>query len=416
VFDISDVTVQDQAGTASIDALSSTDLGNNGGNWDITGTCNRANLNTATSVVSSGPNPSTNGVPVTFTASVLAGRNPVTAGSVTFIGGGACAAPDTVLSGPIALSGTGQAAFSTSSLGAASHVITACYGGAAGYNASNGSVEQVVGKSNQAALSITVSSPLTYPRTGTMGVSGGSTGGTVAYTLLSGPCTIAGNELKAESGTGICRVTATMAGNDDFNDVSSPERTVVLQRAAQAAVVVTAPSEVTYGVDATIAAAGGSTTEDFIFSAGGSTGCLVLGTLVVVTNASGTCVLRAIRTGDSNYSDSAPSDPFVVTLRKANQSPLRLAVPASLAHGTMGIATTTGGSGTGALTYSAGSSTGCAVSATTGAITVSDPGGTCAISASKAGDDNFNGPVTDGPKAVVLLKVDQALVVATVRH
>jgi hypothetical protein len=115
-------------------------------------------------------------------------------------------------------------------------------------------------------------------------------------------------------------------------------------------------------------------------------------------------VLRAIRTGNGNYKDSAPSEPFTVKLIKANQSPLRLTVPSSLAGGATGTATTTGGNGTGPVTYSAGSSTGCAVGATTGVITVQDPAGTCAISVSKAGDDNYTGPVTDGPKVVTLQK------------
>jgi hypothetical protein len=249
-----------------------------------------------------------------------------------------------------------------------------------------------------------VKSPLVYPQTAAMSVTGGSAGGAVTYTLVSGPCRIEGHLLRPEGGMGICKVTATMAGNDEFSDVTSPERSVLLQRADQAAVTVTAPSEATYGTNVTATASGGSTAEDFMFSAGGSTGCMVLGTTVVVTNAEGSCVLRAIRTGDVNYSDSAPSEPFTVKLNKANQSPLRLTVPPSLAGGATGTATTTGGSGTGAVTYSAGASTGCAVGATTGVITVHDPAGTCAISASKAGDVNFNGPVTDGPKTVILQK------------
>jgi hypothetical protein len=138
----------------------------------------------------------------------------------------------------------------------------------------------------------------------------------------------------------------------------------------------------------------------------GKTTGLVLGITGIVTNATGTCALRAIRTGDVNYRDSAPSEPFIVRLHKADQAPLRLTVPPSLAPGATGTATTTGGSGSGAVTYSAGSSTGCAVGATTGVITVSDPSGTCAISVSKAGDDNYIGPVTDGPKTVILQKVE----------
>jgi hypothetical protein len=37
-------------------------------------------------------------------------------------------------------------------------------------------------------------------------------------------------------------------------------------------------------------------------------------------------------------------------------------------------------------------------------ITVSNASGTCSISASKAGDNNYNGPVTDGPKTVTTAK------------
>jgi hypothetical protein len=281
-FDIADAAVQDQAGSASIDAGSSTDLGNNGRNWNITSTCNRASLTAppavaspavatppavvapdlkalpavagpgsaaSTVVVAASPNPSAVGEPVTFTATVSAGPGPVAAGSVTFIEGGACSAPQTVLSGPIALNAGGQAIFRTSSLGAAGHIVTACYSGTARYDASNGIVEQIVGRSKQAPLVLDVKSPLVYPQTAAMSVTGGSAGGAVTYTLVSGPCRIEGHLLRPEGGMGICKVTATMAGNDDFSDVTSPERSVFLQRADQAAVTVTAPSMATYGTD-----------------------------------------------------------------------------------------------------------------------------------------------------------------------
>ena len=115
-----------------------------GGNGSLTVTFN-ANANTTTSVASSA-NPSTYGDNVTFTATVVAGVTPVTAGSVTFIEGGTCAAPTTLLAGPTALNGSGQAAFSIATLSVPSHTIIACYGGASGFNSSNGSVTQTVNK------------------------------------------------------------------------------------------------------------------------------------------------------------------------------------------------------------------------------------------------------------------------------
>ncbi|MBI3243957.1 MAG: Ig-like domain repeat protein, partial [Chloroflexi bacterium] len=117
-----------------------------GANGSLTVTFN-SNANTTTTVASSS-NPSTYGNNVTFTASVKVGTTAVTSGSVTFIEGGTCAAPTTTLAGPTALNGSGQAAFSTSTLTVPSHTITACYGGAAGFNSSNGSVTQTVNKAN----------------------------------------------------------------------------------------------------------------------------------------------------------------------------------------------------------------------------------------------------------------------------
>jgi len=78
-------------------------------------------------------------------------------------------------------------------------------------------------------------------------------------------------------------------------------------------------------------------------------------------------------------------------------------VPASITYGSTGLASTTGGTGAGAVSFSDGLSTGCAVNASTGVISVSNASGTCAISASKAGDNNHN-PISDGPKTVALNK------------
>ena len=74
-----------------------------------------------------------------------------------------------------------------------------------------------------------------------------------------------------------------------------------------------------------------------------------------------------------------------------------LSVPASFTYGTTGTAFTTGGSGTGAVGFSDGASTGCG-STHDRLISVSNASGSCSISASKAGDNDYNGPVTTGPR------------------
>ena len=83
-----------------------------------------------------------------------------------------------------------------------------------------------------------------------------------------------------------------------------------------------------------------------------------------------------------------------------------LSVPASVTYGTTGDASTTGGSGTGAVSFSHGASTGCTVNSSTGLISVNNASGTCSISATKAGDNNHN-PVSNGP-AATLVKANQA--------
>ena len=88
--------------------------------------------------VTSGTNPSTYGGSVTFTATVTGSPvNPSSVGTVAFKDNG------TTLCFAVALSGN-QAICTTSSLSAGTHPITADYSGAAGFNASTGSMTQTV--------------------------------------------------------------------------------------------------------------------------------------------------------------------------------------------------------------------------------------------------------------------------------
>lgn len=94
-----------------------------------------------TTTVSSSPNPSVFGQPVTFTATVTGAGTPT--GSVTFTEGA------TVLASGIAVGGTGQASFSSAALAAGSHTITASFTGTNGWANSSGSdsaAPQVVSK------------------------------------------------------------------------------------------------------------------------------------------------------------------------------------------------------------------------------------------------------------------------------
>jgi MBG domain (YGX type)/YDG domain len=77
--------------------------------------------------------------------------------------------------------------------------------------------------------------------------------------------------------------------------------------------------------------------------------------------------------------------------------------PSSATYGQTGLtATASGGSGGGAYSYSAGSSTACSVNASTGAITISAGSGTCAITAARAADDDYNVSSPSAPANVTV--------------
>jgi hypothetical protein len=117
-------------------------------------------------------------------------------GNATFIEGGTCATPTVTLAGPTLLDGSGHASFSTSTLSAGTHTITACYSGSRNFTPSNGGVGQTVNQAappNPAATSTTVTSSLN-PSTYEQSV-------TFATTVTNSSGTPTGNVTFIEGGT-----------------------------------------------------------------------------------------------------------------------------------------------------------------------------------------------------------------------
>jgi len=107
-------------------------------------------VSTSTTLVSS-PNPSTAGQSVTFTATVTSGAG-VPAGSVTFAEGA------TVWASNESVDGTGHASFSTTTLTAGSHTLTATFTGAAGWGNSSGTNSAAPHLVNTTATTVTFTS------------------------------------------------------------------------------------------------------------------------------------------------------------------------------------------------------------------------------------------------------------------
>ena len=89
--------------------------------------------------------------------------------------------------------------------------------------------------------------------------------------------------------------------------------------------------------------------------------------------------------GNDSYGNAL--DDVQVTATVADQATLTVTGPATVPYGTTAAYATAGGSGTGAVSFGAGASTGCTVSGST--LTVTNGSGSCALTATKAGDGNY---------------------------
>ncbi len=175
----------------------------------------------------------------------------------------------------------------------------------------------------------------------------------------------------------------------------------------------------TFGValtfTATVASAFGTPTGTVTFSDGGTTigtGTLSAGvaTFSTSTLTSGSHSITAAYSGDTNFAVST-SSPLIQTVNVTNQATLTvIATPSTVAYGSTSTLSSSGGSGTGVVTFSAGASTGCSVAGTT--LSVTNASGTCLVTATKAADTNYTA-ATSAPLTITLQKIGQTITVGT---
>lgn len=103
--------------------------------------------------------------------------------------------------------------------------------------------------------------------------------------------------------------------------------------------------------------------------------------------------------------------PIKVSLAKMNQAPLTVNVTSPATYGTTQTLTTSGGSGTGAVTYSVDHSTACSVSGSTLKITRGT--GTCSVTATKVADANYN-QATSSPVSVTVQKATTTISISNI--
>ena len=333
-------------------------------------------------------NPSAYGSAVTFTATVTSSSGTPT-GSVTFFDG-------TTALGTVVLSG-GTAALSTSALGVGTHAITATYSGATTFAASgSGVLSQQVTTAGTTTSLISSANPSTFgsPVTLTATVSGAAPSGTV--TFLDGAAILGSASLSAGSASltlsslagGVHSLTASYGG-DGLNAASTsgtlaqevaaaPTTTALISslNPAGAGMAVTFTATVTSGAgtpQGSVQFTDGATVLAIVASNSGGAASFTTSSL---TLGSHDITAQFIATNNFATSTSTPAlieqitaNPTTTTLgSSANPSGVGLSVTFTA------TVTAAGGTPTGAVTFSDGSTT-------LGTMTLSS-GGTATLSTS----------------------------------
>ena len=203
-----------------------------------------------------------------------------------------------------------------------------------------------------------------------------------------------------QTNAGTYPVTGTMT-NPNYSGTASG--TFVIAQVAQAPVFISAPASAMYQqAGLSVFGYGGSGTGSFTYSAASSTACSVdaLTGALSITSGSGLCQVTATRAGDQNHLPASSIAANILVV-KAPQAALTVsATPGSVVSGGAGSTlSSVGGSTGGPVTYAATASPGltCTISGST--LTASGGAGTCSVTASMAGNANYE-PVTSAALAV----------------
>jgi len=149
-----------------------------------------------------------------------------------------------------------------------------------------------------------------------------------------------------------CIITATKKASPGYNAVTTASLSYVFENFDQLPLSISTPnsSEIPTWKNLGLSTAGGSGTGIVTYSVTGSSSCQIIGTSVTA-NLPSTCTVTATKAASTGYkASSSPSVTFVFAV--LNQEPLVISnLDESKASGNSYLLTTTGGSGTGVVTF-----------------------------------------------------------------
>jgi hypothetical protein len=284
--------------------------------------------------------------------------------------------------------------------GAGSCTITASQGGNANYNAADDVARSFAIAKAEQTITFAALTDKTYGDADFMVSASASSGLEVAFSAL-GNCTASLEGLVTITGAGSCTITASQAGNGNYNAAPSVPRTFTIHKADQT-ISFDALGDKTFGDDDFGVSATASSGLSVSFGASGH--CTISGATVHITGA-GNCTITASQDGNENY-NAAPDVPRSFSIAKANQTIAFGALDdKTFGDADFGVSATA----TSGLSVGFAASGKCSVTGTTVHITGA---GSCTITASQAGNDDYNA-APDVPRTFSIAKADQAISIAT---
>ena len=229
-----------------------------------------------------------------------------------------------------------------------------------------------------AGSALHATSPLTMEPTASSGLTVSLSSSTPSV------CTVSGVSVTLVTG-GVCTLTAAQAGNGVWNPADDVVRSIDITSAPQTVTFAPLSDRVWSATTFDVAPTASSGLSTALTSNTGSV-CTVVGDTVTMLRT-GTCSLSAAQAGNTWFAEATPvTTTFAIT--GAAQATLSAASSAySPRLGTTADLSTTGGSGSGAITWQITSGgTNCSVS---GSTLTGTHVGTCVATATKAGDTHY---------------------------
>ncbi|MFM2004762.1 MAG: hypothetical protein RLZZ09_417, partial [Pseudomonadota bacterium] len=221
--------------------------------------------------------------------------------------------------------------------------------------------------------------------TAALSASGYSGTGSVSYAILSGPCTISSTTILVGASAGSCDVQASIAADNTYSEATSNILTVYVNLNPQATLLLNAnPTGIQIGQTSTLSISGGSGTGAVTYAV--LSGPCTLSGATLTGASQGDCQVQATKAADSTYS-STTSNTVTVHVDLDPQATLLLtANPTGIDIGQTSALSTSGGSGTGGITYTVLSGP-CTIS---GSTLTGRGQGDCQVQATKAADSTYS--------------------------